>query len=111
MSAPQVKVVDGKIVVNKDSLYATRDVEEHKMDIVTESSEKLTSSSFRKRTSNERWSLEETELFYKALSMCGTDFSMVAHFFPKKTRAQIKNKYKRSNYYCCKKHQSSHKSE
>ena len=27
--------------------------------------------------------------------MCGTDFSLIAKFFPKRTRRQIRNKYKK----------------
>lgn len=94
---PQVKVVDGRIVVNEESLYATRadDVELTDMDVVNESGTRVTSSSFRKKKPRDTWTLDDTELFYKALSMVGTDFSMVSLFFEGKTRAQIKNKFKR----------------
>ncbi|CAJ0761628.1 124_t:CDS:2 [Entrophospora sp. SA101] len=45
----------------------------------------------------ERWSQEDTDLFFKALSLWGTDFEIISKktFCGRKTRDQIKNKYKR----------------
>ena len=40
-----------------------------------------------------RWKPQETELFYRVLSMCGTDFSMMSKFFPDRTRKMIVNKF------------------
>ncbi len=43
----------------------------------------------------DRWSAEQTERFYTALSKCGTDFEMMSIVLWElgKTRAQIKNKF------------------
>lgn len=43
----------------------------------------------------DRWSAEQTEKFYLALSKCGTDFEMMSIVLWElgKTRAQIKNKF------------------
>ena len=40
-----------------------------------------------------RWTQEDTDLFYKYLKMCGTDFSMISKFFPGRTRKMIVNKF------------------
>lgn len=47
----------------------------------------------RVRKSTPRWKKDETELFYRVLSMCGTDFSMISKFFPTRTRKMIVNKF------------------
>ena len=40
-------------------------------------------------------SCSDTAKFYMALSAVGTDFTMINAMFPKRTRQQIKNKFKR----------------
>ena len=40
-----------------------------------------------------KWKPEDTELFYKILSMCGTDFSLISKFFPTRTRTMIVTKF------------------
>lgn len=40
-----------------------------------------------------KWEEEETQLFFRVLSMCGTDFSMISKFFPNRTRKMIANKF------------------
>ena len=47
----------------------------------------------RTKKSTPRWKTDETDLFYRVLSMCGTDFSMVSKFFPHRTRKMIVNKF------------------
>lgn len=93
--APQVRVVGGEIVVDEDSaLMGPADTETVQMDIVHDSGRHLTSHAFVKTSGNNRWSKEDTKKFYEALSMCGTDFSLISMLFPKRTREQIKGKYK-----------------
>ncbi|XP_058731441.1 uncharacterized protein LOC131603183 [Vicia villosa] len=65
-------------------------------------SEKFTSTapllnyhSFMNKPPRAKWSKQDTELFYKAVSFC-TDFEMIQRlFFPDKTRHQVKLKYKK----------------
>jgi transcription factor TFIIIB component B'' len=45
------------------------------------------------KQSTQRWKPDETDLFYRVLSMCGTDFSMMSKFFPNRTRKMIVNKF------------------
>lgn len=44
---------------------------------------------------NERWTFEQTEKFYDALTNFGTDFMIISHMFPSMTRRQIKAKFVR----------------
>ena len=103
--APQVRVVDGAIVYDEKfsaalaipTSSATADVEQE-LEYVDEDDENgkhLTSATYATRgKGSNRWNSEETGLFYEALSMCGTDFSMIQTLFSHRTRAQIKGKYK-----------------
>lgn len=53
----------------------------------------LTSHSFRQRTYSKKWLPSETRLFLRALSLFGTDFSMISLFFKTRNRTQIINKF------------------
>jgi hypothetical protein len=55
----------------------------------------VTSATYSRRSRADRWSPEETRLFFRALSMCQTDFSLINMLFPKRNRRQIKNKFMR----------------
>lgn len=54
----------------------------------------INSYSFSSKERPERWSAEETDIFYQALSAWGTDFNLIAHMFPNRSRHQIKTKFK-----------------
>ncbi|KAI1317899.1 Transcription factor TFIIIB component B [Mortierella claussenii] len=102
--APQVRVIDGRIELDMDSLtvdHAVIEADERQepMEYVEESSSTkfVNSSSFNTRVRSERWSEEETELFYSALSQWGTDFGIICRLFPSKTRIAVRNKYKRED--------------
>lgn len=49
--------------------------------VLNSNNEKLSSLSFMKRLPSEKWKLEETEKFYLALSIFGTDFSLIEQVF------------------------------
>mmetsp|Transcript_3975 Transcript_3975/g.3395 ORF Transcript_3975/g.3395 Transcript_3975/m.3395 type:complete len:120 (+) Transcript_3975:692-1051(+) len=51
--------------------------------------------SFKQRNHTEKWTEEETRKFLKAIEIFGSDFSMIAKLFPKRNRAQIKNKFRK----------------
>ncbi|XP_077318618.1 transcription factor TFIIIB component B'' homolog isoform X2 [Lithobates pipiens] len=98
--APRVKVAeDGSIILDEESL--TVEVSRGKAPIVEgndpifERGSTTTYSSFRKSTYSKPWSEEETDMFYLAISMVGTDFSMIGQLFPHRERIEIKNKFKR----------------
>ncbi|XP_039401250.1 transcription factor TFIIIB component B'' homolog isoform X6 [Mauremys reevesii] len=41
------------------------------------------------------WMKKETDMFFLAISMVGTDFSLIGQLFPHRARTEIKNKFKR----------------
>ncbi|KAL6572759.1 hypothetical protein OROMI_013717 [Orobanche minor] len=47
------------------------------------------------KTPSTRWSKQDTELFYEAVSQFGTDLTMIQQLFPDRTRRQVKLKYKK----------------
>ncbi|XP_067885669.1 transcription factor TFIIIB component B'' homolog isoform X2 [Heterodontus francisci] len=98
---PRVKVAeDGTIIIDEESLTVEvlrkkgpNIVEEN--DPIFERGSQTTYSSFRKSTHTKPWSNKETDMFFLAISMVGTDFSMIGQLFPNRTRVEIKNKFKR----------------
>lgn len=54
----------------------------------------INSHSFATKERPDRWSKEETDKFYEALSAWGTDFNLISHLFPLRSRNQIKTKFK-----------------
>ena len=95
--APQIKLVDGKVVIDESLLHATISHSQlaQEMTVIDETDRHLTSATFaKKRVTSNRWSLGETNLFFEAVGMCGTDFSMIESLLPHRNRAQIKGKYK-----------------
>ncbi|XP_078531412.1 transcription factor TFIIIB component B'' homolog isoform X2 [Lissotriton helveticus] len=97
---PRVKVAeDGTIILDEESL--TVEVLRAKGPIVEENDpifergSTTTYSSFRKSSYSKPWSNKETDMFFLAISMVGTDFSMIGQLFPHRSRIEIKNKFKR----------------
>ncbi|KAF9137031.1 Transcription factor TFIIIB component B [Linnemannia schmuckeri] len=102
--APQVRVVDGRIELDMDSLtvdHAVVDAADHlePLEYVDESAATrfTNSASYSKKNKSEKWSEEDTELFFEALSQWGTDFGIICKIFPKKSRIAIRNKFKRED--------------
>ncbi|XP_029300318.1 LOW QUALITY PROTEIN: transcription factor TFIIIB component B'' homolog [Cottoperca gobio] len=101
MMVPQVKVAeDGSLIIDEESL--TVEVQRAKgpnpaqdRDPIFERGSTTTYSSFRKGTYSKPWSSEETDMFFLAISMVGTDFSMICQLFPHRARSEIKNKFKK----------------
>ncbi|KAM3937496.1 transcription factor TFIIIB component B'' homolog isoform 2-T2 [Leptodactylus fuscus] len=98
--APRVKVAeDGSIILDEESL--TVEVSRTKAPIVEgndpifERGSTTTYSSFRRNTYSKPWSDQETDMFFLAISMVGTDFSMIGQLFPHRERIEIKNKFKK----------------
>ena len=105
-AGPQFRIVDGQIVVDQSSLVMDRHARAaaaqagEDMETIEENdfTRLVTSNSFM-NTSKLRgpnlWGFEETELFYRGLSMFGTDFEMISKMFPGKQRRHIKLKFNR----------------
>ncbi|KAI3858408.1 hypothetical protein MKX03_033954 [Papaver bracteatum] len=56
---------------------------------------KLNYHTFMNKTSTERWSKQDTDLFYEGIQQFGTDFTLIQQLFPGRARAQVKSKYKK----------------
>ncbi|XP_029941115.1 transcription factor TFIIIB component B'' homolog [Salarias fasciatus] len=101
LMVPQVKVAeDGSLIIDEESL--TVEVQRAKgpnpaqdRDPIFERGSTTTYSSFRKGSYTKPWSAEETDMFFLAVSMVGTDFSMIGQLFPHRARSEIKNKFKK----------------
>ncbi|OAA78015.1 Homeodomain-like protein [Akanthomyces lecanii RCEF 1005] len=105
-AGPQFRIVDGQIVVDQSSLVMDRHARAaaahagEDMETIEENdfTRLITSSSFM-TTSKLRgpniWTDAETELFYRGLSMFGTEFQMISHMFPGKQRRHVKLKFNR----------------
>ena len=95
--APQVQVIDGNIVINPQSLTinaaAEKDTGLAEFKRVEENGTRLNSATYSNRAKAEKWNKEDTELFYRAMTQFGTDFSLIARLFPGRTRRQVKRKY------------------
>jgi transcription factor TFIIIB component B'' len=94
---PVMTVINGSIEVNYRSLEVPREkapeISASTVVVENEFSKLITSGSLMKRELPSLWNSADTALFYKGLSMFGTDFGMMAKLFPSRNRRQIKLKY------------------
>lgn len=93
--APKVRIVDGQIVVEKESIVYTTNTLAGPRQYETGPGRATSAWSYSGIKSSERWSEDETARFFQALSQCGTDFTLMSSFFPKRTRRQLHSKFKR----------------
>ncbi|KAJ2002571.1 hypothetical protein H4R26_003539 [Coemansia thaxteri] len=100
--AAQMRIVDGKAVLDTESLVINRsdmaEANAEPLEVVDESSRKRFVNSLtyaRKRATRKRWTAEETEQFFCQLRAHGSDFEMIAAVMPDRNRYDIKNKFKR----------------
>ncbi|KAI8141952.1 hypothetical protein BJV82DRAFT_616571 [Fennellomyces sp. T-0311] len=98
--APQVRLINGQIVLDIDSLTVerqdeTQELDTSMMEVVEEStmSRIVNSRTYSRYVQSARWRAPETEKFYEAISMFGTDFEMISHVMPGRTRNQIRLKF------------------
>lgn len=93
----QLRVVGGTIAVDMDSTSVSRGL--HNLNSEKDREEAnpfnnpITSSTYSKRRYTDRWTEEEVQKFYEALSTWGTDFTFIAQLFPHRTRKQVKLKF------------------
>ncbi|KAI4871417.1 hypothetical protein NFI96_013043 [Prochilodus magdalenae] len=101
MLVPKVRVAeDGSIILDEESL--TVRVQRNSNTKVVENSTALfergsttTYTSFRSLKHVKSWSVRETDMFFLAISMVGTDFSLIGQLLPHRSRVEIKNKFKK----------------
>ncbi|KAF0925941.1 hypothetical protein E2562_018742 [Oryza meyeriana var. granulata] len=61
---------------------------------VVENATKLNYHSYMNRQTRAKWSKSDTDLFYQGLRQFGSDFAMIQHLFPDKSRNQVRQKFK-----------------
>jgi len=89
---PAIVIKDGKVQM----VMPAGESINKQLEIVQPSKKKVTTStSFKQINHTEKWSEKETQKFYRALELFGTDFSMIAKVFKNRNRNQIKNKFLR----------------
>ncbi|KAF4547949.1 Transcription factor TFIIIB component B-like protein [Elsinoe fawcettii] len=111
-TAPQLRIVNGEIqydessshidrqaqaIRNADNLAVAEDEDvTRQVNQLSWINDKRKDPAERKpRTSSTPWNDEETDRFYDALRMFGTDFTIISKMFAPKTRRQIKLKFVR----------------
>ncbi|KAJ2660656.1 hypothetical protein IWW48_002865 [Coemansia sp. RSA 1200] len=99
--AAQVRIVDGKVVVDSESLVVSRSdmagAEREPLELVDESARPRFINSLtyvQKRASRKRWTASETDAFYEALRKYGSDFEMISAVMAGRNRYDIRNKFK-----------------
>ncbi|KAG8058789.1 hypothetical protein GUJ93_ZPchr0002g23591 [Zizania palustris] len=75
---------------NEQEIYDDDRVENH----VLENATKLNYHSYMNKQARAKWSKSDTDLFYQGLRQFGSDFAMIQHLFPDKTRNQVRQKFK-----------------
>lgn len=100
--APQVTIDEnGNIVIDQASLFVDANTAPDDSDQIVNTVEHhplgnpISSASFAKREKSIKWTNAETERFYQALRTFGTDFTLMLSQFPKRSRRQLKYKFKR----------------
>lgn len=77
-----MQIIDGKIVMNRESLTIQAQAEQTYRRVV-EDRPVLNSTTYANRPNGDRWTKEDTELFFRAIAQFGTDFTLVARLFPR----------------------------
>jgi len=112
---PQLRLINGQMVLDTESLVLNgrRNAEDNAGEAAVEENDltkRITQQSWmyaNRRAPEERfasnfksdpWSEEQTDAFYAALRMFGTDFFIISKMFPGKTRRHIKLKFVREEH-------------
>ncbi|KAJ7651740.1 hypothetical protein DFH06DRAFT_1134940 [Mycena polygramma] len=81
---------NGETIIDEESLTVdrTEDVD------TTNYTKFVNSASYTKKCRGSRWSAEETDLFYEALSQHGENYELISLVLPGRSRTACKNKFK-----------------
>ncbi|KAJ3995558.1 hypothetical protein F5050DRAFT_1766613 [Lentinula boryana] len=91
---------NGETVIDEESLFVDRegDAEDDTIGythvIESDRSKFTNSSTYGTKLRGTRWSAEETELFYEALSQYGENYELISYVLPGRDRKSCKNKFK-----------------
>lgn len=101
MPAPQIKIgPTGEIILDEKSLVIERkEVQKQREEL---QKTKLVDGNFdtgygiyKRQKRAKEWTQSETLRFYKALNTIGTDFTLMCELFPRRTRRELKQKFKK----------------
>ncbi|RPD82408.1 hypothetical protein L226DRAFT_564984 [Lentinus tigrinus ALCF2SS1-7] len=95
----QVRIgANGETIIDEDSLFVNRDEEHRTEDYIhveeSDFTKFVNSATYSKKVRGSRWSAEETELFYNALSQFGENYELISYVLPGRDRKACKNKFK-----------------
>jgi hypothetical protein len=96
--APQIQIIDGKLVLNQQSVTIRQPTVNFEQDyerITEKEIRRFTSATYARHSRSDKWTAEETMLFFDGLKQFGSDFTLLSKLFPKRDRRQIRNKFKR----------------
>lgn len=89
---------NGETILDEESLFVDRTAEEDTTNYVQVEESDVTkfvnSGTYSRRFRCSRWSAEETELFYQALSQFGENYELISYVLPGRDRKACKNKFK-----------------
>lgn len=89
---------NGETIIDEESLIVDRaegeDMESYTHVVESDNTKFVNSGSYGKRFRGSRWSAEETESFYDALSQYGENYELIAYVLPGRDRKSCKNKFK-----------------
>ncbi|KIJ66327.1 hypothetical protein HYDPIDRAFT_109327, partial [Hydnomerulius pinastri MD-312] len=89
---------NGETIIDEESLFVDRNAEEDTTEYTHVEESDVTkfvnSGTYAKRFRGSRWSAEETELFYDALSQFGENYELISYVLPGRDRKACKNKFK-----------------
>ncbi|KAH0837993.1 hypothetical protein J3R83DRAFT_6230 [Lanmaoa asiatica] len=89
---------NGETIVDEESLFVDRNAEADTTGYTHVEESDVTkfvnSGTYSKRFRGSRWSAEETELFYDALSQFGENYELISYVLPGRDRKACKNKFK-----------------
>lgn len=89
---------NGETIIDEDSLVVDRteneDTSTYTHVVESDHTKFVNSGTYGKRYRGSRWSAEETELFYHALSQYGENYELIAYVLPGRDRKSCKNKFK-----------------
>ncbi|EDV98705.1 transcription factor TFIIIB component B'' homolog [Drosophila grimshawi] len=102
MPVPQLKLdANGEMIIDEKTLEIETTAEVEARKVLANSSLILMDETtgdngfYRRHKRTPTWSADDTVRFYRSLQIIGTDFSLMCQMFPKRTRRDLKLKYKR----------------
>lgn len=102
-AVPNTMIIDGQIQIDESTLQIDRHADAaverdaERLEGVDESelTRRVTQSTWVKRDKSGGWNEDQTDKFYEALRMFGTDFQMISKMLPGRTRRSVKLKFTR----------------